>query len=444
MPHAAYQARLARLARRLGDGRGGFRLGKRTTSNLFRYAGGERAARRTVSLAAFNHVLDLDRAGRVLEVEGLCTYAQVVAHTLPRGFLPAVTPELRHITVGGAVVGIGIESSGFRHGFVHDGLLEVDVLLPDGAVVTCTPDNGHADLLRGLANSYGTLGYILRAKIRLIPAKPRVRVTNTRHHDAAAYLDAMRGAADNGEQDFLEGLFYSADEFYLTRGVFADGEGEAVDIHREIYYKKLRGDAAFDLKTEDYIFRYDPDWFWNVPEGGVYRLFRKYAPRAMRSSAFYNRYTLYKHRVQKILGVKPDTRREKLIQDWEVPWRHAEEFTRFALSNVDLQGQPWVALPIRPQTAATCYPVAAGELLFNVGCYCLTERPKSDVDFHYTRLLDEKCFALSGIKMLYSSTFLSPDEFAKIYNGAAADKLKQKYDPKNLAPSLYEKTVAAK
>ena len=53
--------------------------------------------------------------------------------------MPAVVPQLKTITLGGAVAGVGIESSSYRHGLVHDTVLELDVLLGDGRVVTCTP-----------------------------------------------------------------------------------------------------------------------------------------------------------------------------------------------------------------------------------------------------------------------------------------------------------------
>jgi FAD/FMN-containing dehydrogenase len=53
---------------------------------------------------------------------------------MPRqGVMPTVVPQLKTITLGGAVAGVGIESSSHRHGLVHDGMLELDVLLGDGA-----------------------------------------------------------------------------------------------------------------------------------------------------------------------------------------------------------------------------------------------------------------------------------------------------------------------
>ena len=95
------------------------------------------------------------------------------------GLMPTVVPELKSITIGGAVVGVGVESSSFRsvsiasgccrnrhcrYGFVHETILEMEVLLANGEVLICTPDNEHSDLFFAIPNSYGTFGYILRLK----------------------------------------------------------------------------------------------------------------------------------------------------------------------------------------------------------------------------------------------------------------------------------------
>src|SRR5690606_29209439 len=145
-PRAAYEQKKAQLLGSWrGSAKGQLRLAKSTVSNLFRYQP-RRGEGQRVSLAAFDGVLHVDPAARTAEVEGLATYSTVVHRCLEHGLLPLVAPELKHITVGGATVGIGIESTCFRYGFVHDGLIEADVLLPSGRVVTARADNEHADL----------------------------------------------------------------------------------------------------------------------------------------------------------------------------------------------------------------------------------------------------------------------------------------------------------
>ena len=82
-----------------------------------------------------------------------------------------------------------------------------------------------------------------------------------------------------------------------------------------------------------------------------------------------------------------------------------------------------------------------GKLYFNLGCYCQVRKRPDRSDYYYTKVIDRKCFALGGLKMLYSSTFLEADEFDRIYNGTAYAALKAKYDPDGKLKTLYEKCV---
>lgn len=439
---SAYAEKAARLTSNWQAGSGPLRLQKSTISNLFRYQP-RGAAQRRLSLGEFNHVIGLDTESRTVEVEGLTTYETVVRYCLERGFLPLVAPELKHITVGGATVGIGIESTCFRYGFVHDGLREADVLLPAGKIVTARADNEHADLFDALPNSYGTLGYILRAKVAVHPAGPYVHLRVEKFTDVEAYLEAMRIATESAELVFVEGLFFEDGRFYLMTGTFAERVPHVDDIvRRNIFYRLVETRSDIYLTTFDYIFRYDPDWFWNVPETGLYNVFRRIAPESWRNSAFYTKYVALKRKLLTSIGLGND-RMEPLIQDWEVPWRHGAELIRFAIENVDLAGYPWAAVPIKAPRQPTLYPVKPGELYFNLGCYCQVRRPAGMEPYHYTKILDRKCFEQGGIKMLYSSSFLSEAEFDALYNGAAYRTLKAKYDPGGHAQTLYKKVALA-
>lgn len=80
--------------------------------------------------------------------------------------MPPIIPELRTITVGGAISGVAIESSSCNYGWFHNNVIEFDILLASGKIVTCSRDNQYKDLF------YGTLGYILKAKLNLVTAKP--------------------------------------------------------------------------------------------------------------------------------------------------------------------------------------------------------------------------------------------------------------------------------
>ena len=91
---------------------------EKTTSNLFRSR--DLKPKRLLDVKSFNNVLSVDQNSKLIEVEGMATYEQIVNASLPKGLIPAVVPQLKSITIGGAISGIGIESSSFHYGQVHE------------------------------------------------------------------------------------------------------------------------------------------------------------------------------------------------------------------------------------------------------------------------------------------------------------------------------------
>ncbi|MGA9872974.1 MAG: FAD-binding oxidoreductase, partial [Rhodococcus sp. (in: high G+C Gram-positive bacteria)] len=205
------------------------RLAKKT-SNLFRARAVSTAPGLDVS--GLTSVISVDPQARTADVAGMCTYEDLVAATLPYGLAPFVVPQLKTITLGGAVTGLGIESTSFRNGLPHESVLEIDVLTGSGVIVTATPDGENADLFWGFPNSYGTLGYATRLKIELEAVEPFVALRHLRFHD----LDTMQSAMDAivSERshdgiavDYLDGVVFSESESYLTLGK-KTAEGEDV------------------------------------------------------------------------------------------------------------------------------------------------------------------------------------------------------------------------
>ena len=92
-------------------------------------------------------------------------------------------PQLKTITLGGALTGLGIESSSWRAGLPHEAALSFDVLTGAGEIVRATPDGPDAELFRAFPNSYGTLGYAAAATIELTPVHPYVHLRHVRFTD---------------------------------------------------------------------------------------------------------------------------------------------------------------------------------------------------------------------------------------------------------------------
>ena len=168
------------------------------TSNLFR--GRRPTASPGLDVSGFDGVLGVDPLTRTAEVLGMTTYEHLVAATLPHGLLPLCVPQLRTITLGGAVTGMGIEAASFRNGCPHESVIEIDVLTGDGRVVTASarPDDAHRDLFQGFPNSYGSLGYALRLRIELEEAAPYVALRHVRFGSAAAMSEAIAAISTTG------------------------------------------------------------------------------------------------------------------------------------------------------------------------------------------------------------------------------------------------------
>ncbi|WP_196760135.1 FAD-binding protein, partial [Mycobacterium avium] len=147
------------------------------SSNLFR----ARTKRDAPGLdtSGLTGVLGVDPETRTADVAGMCTYEDLVAATLPYGLSPLVVPQLKTITLGGAVSGLGIESASFRNGLPHESVLEMDILTGAGELLTASRTQ-HADLFRAFPNSYGTLGYSTRLRIELEPVAPFVTLRHIR------------------------------------------------------------------------------------------------------------------------------------------------------------------------------------------------------------------------------------------------------------------------
>ncbi len=437
-----HKQQLAILGKELQGNTQPIRIAKKTISNLFRYEGSKPdIGSREVDLSKFNKPLYVDTKAKTLEVQGLTTMNNIVDFCLPHGLLPLITPELKHITIGGAIVGIGIESNCYKYGFVHDSLLEADVLLPDGTIVTATATNEYSDLFYGLPNSYGTLGYVLRAKIKLRNATKYVSLHTQKYSDSKSLLAAIKRATQDTSIDYVESLVYDAKTMFLTVGeqvkTLPNGEKLSSIYGSSIFYKDISKPGDMYLPTKEYIFRYDPEWFWNVPESKFYNLYRRIAPPALRNSGFFTRYNAFRSR--HVSQIETDNSLERLIQDWEVPWPQAQGLLDFGLANIDMAGHPWLITVIKTPAKATCYPMQANTLYLNLGSYSFVKKLIGKEPYYNTKIMDDYCFEHDGIKMLYSSSFMSQAKFNKIYAGEKYKQLKQKYDSGKLAPTTFEK-----
>lgn len=441
--------KVERLRASFAAGSGPAALGKRT-SNLFRPR--DQGPAHRLDVGTLDRILEVDPERLLAVVEGMTTFEDFTDACLAHGTMPTVVPELKTITVGGAITGIGIESSSFRHGFVHEAVVELEILCGDGLVRVCTRDNEHADLFFAIPNSYGTLGYVLRATLRVVPAGPRVVVEHRRTEREEHFLELLRDACRDPGTEFVEGVVFGPGDHVVTKARTTSAALRTSSyVGMTPYHSTLRRNVRDAMTVRDWIWRWDPDWFWCSRAFGMEsRLLRFLLGRWMlRSSAYWTILTTYRkwrvesriHRLKRFLGV-PIAHREPVIQDVEIPFERCAEFLAFYREHIDIR--PCWVCPVVPQVSErpwTLYPMEPGRLHLNFGFWeSVPSSPELPPD-HFNRLLEAEVVRLGGRKSLYSTVHFTKDEFWRIHDHPAYLALKERYDPTQRFRDLWEKVV---
>jgi len=430
------------------------RLAKRT-SNLFRER--TRATAPGLDTSGLTGVRVVDVGARTADVDGMCTYEDLVAATLPLGLAPLVVPQLRTITLGGAVTGLGIEASSFRSGLPHESVVELDILTGAGEIVTARADNEHADLFHGFPNSYGSLGYATRLRIELEPVQTFVALRHLRFHDletlCAAIDTIVASGSHEGERvDYLDGVVFTRDEAYLTLGEQVDepvagGPTQPSDYTgQRIFYRSIQHDDAEPqrdlLTTLDHLWRWDTDWFWCSRAFGAQnpRLRRFWPSRWRRSSVYWKLVALdQRHGISDRLEArKGNPPRERVVQDVELPLEHTAEFLHWFLDEVPIEPIWLCPLRLRGDTTWDLYPLRPHRTYVNVGFWSTVPGGAPGA---INRAIERRVGELDGHKSLYSDSFYSREDFDALYGGRGYAALKAIHDPHGRFPHLYDKAV---
>jgi FAD/FMN-containing dehydrogenase len=427
------------------------------TSNLFR-ARTKRDAR-GLDASGLTGVLGVDPETHTADVAGMCTYEDLVAATLPYGLSPLVVPQLKTITLGGAVSGLGIESASFRNGLPHESVLEMDILTGAGELLTASRSQ-RPDLFRAFPNSYGTLGYSTRLRIELEPIAPFVALRHVRFRSLREMVAAMERIIDTGGQggtpvDYLDGVVFSADESYLCVGRRTTTPGPVSDYTgKTIYYQSIQHDSVGVESTKDdrltmhdYFWRWDTDWFWCSRAFGMQnpRLRRCWPRRYRRSSVYWKlvaldqRFAIADRIERRKSGSGGRPARERVVQDIEVPIERACDFLEWFLDNVPITPIWLCPLRLRDHDGWPLYPIRPDHTYVNIGFW--SSVPAGATEGITNRTIEAKVSELDGHKSLYSDSYYTREEFDELYGGEAYNTVKKSYDPNSRLLDLYAKAV---
>src|SRR6266568_954509 len=416
------------------------------TSNLYRNR--KQIKTEKLNFKDLNQVIQIDVVNCIAEVEAAVTYEDLVDETLKYELIPAVVPQFTTITVGGGVSGGACESGSFKYGATHETVEEMTVLLSDVQIVTATRDNKYRDLFLSIPNTFGSLGYILKLKIKLILTLPFVKLQHIHFTKSDKYFAVIAEIMktqkyDNESVDFLDGVIFNQKSLHLTVAQFVKEAPYTSNYkYMNVYYKSIAQKDTDYLTTHDYIWRWDADWAWGSREFGMQnKLLRLLLGKFMLNSSSYWKMLNWERKYKFMNKINSVTNQlsETIVQDADIPINQSEKFLEFILSYTTIT-PIWIC-PLKSYQSVVypfC-PLDPNSLYINFGLWSSVKSNHNLAKNYYTRLLEKTIIKLHGYKPLYSESYYSEQEFWSIHDKKNYDLLKKKYDSQNHLKNFYQK-----
>jgi len=432
---ALHAAKVARIAAQLRahPGTRPVSLKKLAPPHQVPKAGDLRRGDDKIDVSDLTAIIDIDPVKRTCVAESGVMFEDLVTATLRYGLVPIVVPELKTITIGGAVSGCSIESMSFRYGGFHDTCLEYEVITAAGDLLVCTPDNPNRLVFQMIHGSFGTLGILAKLTFRLVPAKPYVKVTYENYATLPAYRDAIYRHFKAQDVDFMDGIIHSPTAYVLSVASFVD-EAPYTNAYdwMKIYYLSTQRRTEDYLKTPDYFFRYDRGVTNVHPKSFLGRLF---FGRLLDSGTVLRA-------ADKLGSLVLDDERPDIILDVFLPFSKVDAF--LAWYEQEFGYFPLWCVPYRrvhdyEWIDESFYAGMQDELFLDLAIYGM----KQDGTKNYHKLMEDKLRELGGIKTLISHNYYSRDEFWSTWNKRNYDTVKAITDPHNVFRDLYTKTCKA-
>jgi Delta24-sterol reductase len=425
----------------------------------------EKAYAHSLGLGGLKEVLSIDPAKQTAWVEPGVTMKKLVDRCLQQGLIPLIVPEFKGITVGGAINGAALESSSHLHGQFNDICLQYEVLLGDGRIVMASPEENR-ELFYGMASSYGTLGFLLKAEIKLQRTTGWMGLHYSCFEDLSEAVRFMKKAHLENEE-VIEGIvFHPAKTMVMWGSQITESEARGLKKHSMSFpwspwfyshCDEVVKDHYEAISIRDYLFRHDRGAFWMAG----------YAPHAAILFAYMVHKAGLSHQpLQHAIPKNPGslfrflfgwmTGSQKLykslhggsekwfeehfsIQDFYLPEENTREFTEYVMERYKIA--PLWLCPIAPTKTPQLFSPHRQEgssLLFDVGVYGL---PYDSTGKAAVSDMERQAYGMKGKKMFYAYSYLAKEEFWSVYPEKEYRELREKCALQGVVPDITEKVL---
>ncbi|XP_026883717.2 delta(24)-sterol reductase [Electrophorus electricus] len=393
-------------------------------------------------------ILQVDTERQVVRVEPLANMGQVTHLLNSIGWTLPVVPELDDLTVGGLIMGTGIESSSHIYGLFQHICVAYELVLADGSLVRCT-EKENSDLFYSVPWSCGTLGFLVAAEIRIIPARKWVKLRYEPVRGLDAVCRRFAEESDNKENQFVEGLQFSLDEAVIMTGTMTD-HAEPEKINRIGFYYKpwffkhveshlKEGRVAVEyIPLRHYYHRHTRSIFWELQDiipFGNNPLFR------------YAFGWMVPPKISLLKLTQGETIRRlyeqhHVVQDMLVPSKHMH--TAISRFHQDVHVYPlWLCPFSLPHQPGMVHPKGDEEELYvDIGAYG-EPRVKHFQAQTSMRQLEKFVRDVHGFQMLYADVYMERQEFWEMFDGTLYQKLRKELDCEGAFPEVYDKICKA-
>ncbi|XP_036354865.1 LOW QUALITY PROTEIN: delta(24)-sterol reductase-like [Octopus sinensis] len=344
-----------------------------------------------------NNIIRVNKEKLTVEVEPQVTMKQISEYLSPIGFTLAVLPELDALTFGGLILGTGIESSSHIYGLFQHCAVSYDIVTSNGDLITCSKvsyvklsQDDKPDLFYSIPWSYGTLGFLVRIEVAIIPSKKYVKLT---YEPLSTIEDICRRfsqvSTEQNPPQFIECILFDRNHAVLMSGVMSDGDPTLPEI------------VPFGNNV---LFRYLFGW--------VYPL----------------KISLLK--LTQTKRIKQISEQHQLIQDILVPIDHIRNVIEVLDDSMRVYPL-WLCPMLVKNDPGFIKPTETCEMFVDVGSYGPVQSPGFECTSS-VRLLEK-------YQMLYSDCYATYEEFRQMFDHSLYDSVRKAYFCEDAFPEVYEK-----
>jgi delta24-sterol reductase len=362
----------------------------------------------------------------------------------PLGWTTAIIPELDDLTVGGLIAGFGVEGSSHKYGLFQHICVSYEVVLPNGDLIKCSATE-HPELFYTIPWSYGTLGFLVAAEIKIVPARKYIHLKYEPCYSKEQYVELVTKYAREKKVDFIEALVYSKETAVVMTGYMTDHpESHKINsisrFYKPWFYQHVRDFLKFGpgdeyIPSSDYYHRHTKSLFWEMADilsFGNHPVFRYLLGWLIPPKvSFLKLFTVQR--------VHEQFKNHHVDQDMLVPIKDLS--TCIDVFHQDWEIYPlWVCPCAIPKTPirGLINPRADEEMFVDVGAYGVPKAPGYQAELRH-RSVEKWVRDVKGFQALYAATYQTQQELETMFDHSVYYKLRKQYGCEGSMPVIYDK-----